>query len=154
MTRLLSILVGVLIGAVLIGIVLGLVVSALVISVMALTLLVRRDWVPSAYNFRSLWGRKWTTLLTALGLGLVDGVFTEQDGSNVTVRGVSLDAFGLHPEVKVIDGRMFKPGTSEIVVGEGLTSKFANTHVGQSLKFARRSWTVVGVFDTGGSAYN
>jgi ABC-type antimicrobial peptide transport system permease subunit len=49
---------------------------------------------------------------------------------------------------------MFTPGTSEIVVGKGLVGRFSGMRLGQSAHFARRDWTVVGVMDQGGSAYD
>jgi hypothetical protein len=37
--------------------------------------------------------------------------------SNVTVRGTSDIGLQLRPQVRIVEGRMFRPGTSEIVVG-------------------------------------
>src|SRR5439155_300706 len=70
-----TIVVGSLIVFGLIVMVLGLVGSALTIGGLAVTLLVRRDWVPLVYNVRSLGVRKWTSVLTAAGLALVVFVF-------------------------------------------------------------------------------
>jgi putative ABC transport system permease protein len=56
--------------------------------------------------------------------------------------------------VKLITGRMFRAGTSEIVVGKGVAEGFDGVDIGQSQRFAQREWTVVGVFDGGGSAYD
>ena len=74
--------------------------------------------------------------------------------SNVVIRGTSDVGFTLRPQVKIRQGRLFRPGTSEIIVGSSIAARFANTGIGQRLKFAQREWTVVGVFDAGGSGFD
>ncbi len=78
---------------------------------------------------------------------------TDEQGTNVTVRGVDQKALELHPPAK-LEGRMFTAGTSEIVIGHGLAGRFKGAVLGQSMRFARRDWTVVGVMDQKGSAYD
>ena len=74
--------------------------------------------------------------------------------SNVVIRGTSLMGVALRPQVKLLTGRMFRPGTSEIVVGSSIAARFENTAIGDTLHFAQRGWTVVGTFDAGGSAFD
>lgn len=74
--------------------------------------------------------------------------------SNVTVRGTSLSGLALRPQVHFVQGRMFRPGTSEIVTGRAVASGFAGAGLGETLRFAGRDWTVVGVFDAGGSGFD
>mgnify|MGYP006143423547 CR=1 FL=1 len=49
---------------------------------------------------------------------------------------------------------MFTPGTSEIVTGTAVAKGFAGAGLGETLRFAGRTWTVVGVFDAGRSAFD
>lgn len=49
---------------------------------------------------------------------------------------------------------MFRPGTSEIVVGRGVADGFDGVDIGQSQRFAGREWMVVGVFDAGKSGFD
>jgi ABC-type antimicrobial peptide transport system permease subunit len=56
--------------------------------------------------------------------------------------------------VKLVQGRMFRPGASEIVVGQSVARQFAGVELGQSLSFAQRQWQVVGVFDAGRTAFD
>jgi ABC-type antimicrobial peptide transport system permease subunit len=56
--------------------------------------------------------------------------------------------------VKVIDGRVFRPGSSEIIVGKSVAEGFEGVGVGQKLRFANREWTVVGVFDGNKSGFD
>ncbi|HTD89179.1 MAG TPA: ABC transporter permease [Burkholderiales bacterium] len=74
--------------------------------------------------------------------------------SNVMIRGTSDTGFALRPQVRIKEGRLFRPGTSEIIVGSSIAARFSNTGIGQRLKFAQREWTVVGVFDGGGSGFD
>ena len=74
--------------------------------------------------------------------------------TNITVRGVGEVGLALRPQVKVTAGRMFRPGSTEIVVGRSIAERFAGTGIGESLRFGGRAWTVVGAFDAGGSAFD
>jgi putative ABC transport system permease protein len=67
--------------------------------------------------------------------------------SNVVIRGVTQTGLVLRPQVKIIDGRMFRPGTSEIVAGHSIAKNFQGAALGETLHFAQREWLVVGVFD-------
>jgi ABC-type antimicrobial peptide transport system permease subunit len=74
--------------------------------------------------------------------------------SNVVVRGMPETGKTLRPQVRIVDGRAFRPGSSEIVVGRSVARQFAGVEVGQQLSFAGRQWTVVGVFDAGRTAFD
>jgi ABC-type antimicrobial peptide transport system permease subunit len=91
--------------------------------------------------------------LVVLIFALREGATDDTQGTNVTVRGVGPKALELHPPTK-LNGRMFREGTSEIVIGKGLEGHFQGMTLGGTVKFARRDWTVVGVQDTAGSAYD
>ncbi|MBL8349625.1 MAG: ABC transporter permease [Burkholderiaceae bacterium] len=74
--------------------------------------------------------------------------------SNVTVRGTSGLGLQLRPGVKIVEGRMFRPGTSEIVVGQATAAGFAGVEIGASLRFAGRDWQIVGRYDSGRSGFD
>jgi putative ABC transport system permease protein len=74
--------------------------------------------------------------------------------SNVTVRGTSAMGMALRPQVRLVAGRMFRPGTSEIVTGQAVASGFASAGLGETMHFAGRDWLVVGVFDASRSAFD
>ncbi|MBI2882758.1 MAG: ABC transporter permease [Candidatus Methylomirabilis oxyfera] len=74
--------------------------------------------------------------------------------TNVTVRGVGTQGLALRPQVRVISGRMFRSGSAEITVGRSIAERFDGTGIGEPLRFGGRHWTVVGVFDAGGSAFD
>lgn len=74
--------------------------------------------------------------------------------SNVTVRGTSATGLALRPQVRIVQGRMFRAGTSEIVAGQAVAKGFAGVALGQSLRFAGRSWTIVGIVDGNRSGFD
>ena len=74
--------------------------------------------------------------------------------SNVVIRGTSPMGLALRPQLKFAAGRMFRPGSSGIVVGSSIAARFDDTGIGNRLEFAQRSWTVVGTFDAGGSGFD
>jgi len=78
----------------------------------------------------------------------------EEKPSNVIIRGVSPAGFTLRPQVHVVEGRRFTPGSTEIVVGGAIARRFEGTRVGERLHFAQRDWTVVGTFDAGASGFD
>ncbi|MBP0628876.1 ABC transporter permease [Cupriavidus sp. AcVe19-1a] len=74
--------------------------------------------------------------------------------SNVVIRGISPLGMDLRPQVRLVAGRMFRPGSAEIIVGSSIAGGFAGVRIGEHLRFAQREWTVVGHFDAGGSGFD
>lgn len=74
--------------------------------------------------------------------------------SNVTVRGVSPEAFQLRPQVKLVSGRMFQWGSREVIVGSSIAERFLGAQIGSSIKFGGDEWKIVGQFDASGSGFN
>ena len=74
--------------------------------------------------------------------------------SNVVIRGATPEGLTLRPQVRIVEGRMFRPGTSEIVAGRAISQGFRGAAIGETLRFAQRDWTVVGVFDAGRTGFN
>lgn len=75
-------------------------------------------------------------------------------GANVTVRGVGPNILDLRPNVKIIEGRMFRPGVHDIIVGRRVRDRFTGANVGDTIAFGPQSWNVVGVFDAGGTEFD
>jgi putative ABC transport system permease protein len=79
--------------------------------------------------------------------------FGQKTGANVTLRGVEPAGFTLRPELKIVDGRMFRPGIREIIVGQAATKQFDGLRTGAELRFRGQAWTIVGIFSTSGDAH-
>jgi len=74
--------------------------------------------------------------------------------ANVVIRGVGSQSLALRPQVRLIEGRMAKPASSEIVAGQSIAKRFKGGGIGEHLRFGMRDWTVVGIFDAGNSGFN
>jgi putative ABC transport system permease protein len=74
--------------------------------------------------------------------------------SNVEIRGIGPHSMELRPQVKITEGRMPRPGSSEIIAGAGMAKRFKGAGLGETLRFGMRDWTVVGVFDAGNTGFS
>src|SRR5690349_485291 len=74
--------------------------------------------------------------------------------ANVVIRGVTAAGLALRPQVKLVEGRMFAPGTAEVIAGRSIADGFQGAGLGETLRFASRDWRVVGVFDAGRTGFD
>ncbi len=74
--------------------------------------------------------------------------------TNVMTRGVSLQSPHLRPQVKLTQGRMFRPGSAEIIAGSSIAQRFPEAGLGGRMRFGQREWVVVGVFDAGNTGFD
>jgi len=74
--------------------------------------------------------------------------------SNVVIRGISESSLTMRPQVKLVEGRMPRPGSSEIIAGNSIAKRFKGGGVGEVLRFGMRDWTVVGIFDAGNTGFS
>ncbi|MGH7339404.1 MAG: ABC transporter permease, partial [Candidatus Rokuibacteriota bacterium] len=72
----------------------------------------------------------------------------------VLIRGVEPVAFDVHRAVRLVQGRIFRPHVGEVVVGVGVRGRYVGATLGGEIEFGRRRWTVVGVFDSDGKAFD
>jgi len=84
-------------------------------------------------------------------LSQVVNLVSRSDGTDVNAqfRGVGDMAWMVHDKVRITQGRAFKPGLREIVVGEGARTQFRDMEVGKTLTLGNQTWAVVGVFASG-----
>jgi putative ABC transport system permease protein len=71
--------------------------------------------------------------------------------ANVPMRGVSADSGALRQDFRIVDGRMFTPGTFEVVVGRGAAAQFSGLEVGRTVQSGSTNWVVTGHFADRGS---
>jgi putative ABC transport system permease protein len=74
--------------------------------------------------------------------------------ANVIIRGVQPVSPELRREVKLAAGRWFRPGSTEIVAGAQIARRFQGAGLGESLRFAMRTWRVVGVLEAGNTGFS
>lgn len=94
-------------------------------------------------------------LITQEVVGVVPfPLITTGTDANVQARGVSPNVLRIRTFVKMAQGRMFQAGLSELVVGSNATKTYAGLKLGDHVAFGGGNWTVVGIFDAGGSAFD
>jgi len=74
-------------------------------------------------------------------------------GANVTLRGVGPQGLALRPEIKVTEGRAFRPGLRELIVGRSAQRQFQGLELGSHVNIRDSDWTVVGLFDSDGDTH-
>jgi len=74
--------------------------------------------------------------------------------ANVMFRGVSPNVLAIRKNVKIIEGRMFRHGLTEIVVGKNAKTTYSGLTLGSNMGLGSAQWHVVGIFDAGGSAFD
>lgn len=78
---------------------------------------------------------------------------TDGEPANVGIRGVSERAFAVRDGILIIEGRTFKPGTYEVIVGDRIRKRINNLRLGDPARILGETWKVVGVFSSGGAAF-
>jgi putative ABC transport system permease protein len=93
-------------------------------------------------------------IASAESLRLVN-LFRKEDGAevNVALRGVGPQLAELRPEVKIIQGRMFRTAVTELIVGKAAHAEFKGLNIGDQIKTRGATWTVVGVFSSDGDSH-
>ena len=79
---------------------------------------------------------------------------SDNSPANITVRGVDArNSFDLRPQLRISAGRSFAPGAAELVVGKSISRRFTTGGLGETLSFGTRTWTIVGVMESGGNGF-
>ena len=89
-------------------------------------------------------------LVVLIGLNKRD---TEKP-ANVVIRGITERSFAMRPQLKMLAGRLPRPGSSEIMAGNSIARRFSGAGLGESVRFGMRDWTVVGIFDAGATGFS
>jgi putative ABC transport system permease protein len=78
---------------------------------------------------------------------------TKKDGADASApfRGLTQDGFAVHPEIRIISGRVFQAGVTEMIVGKSAQRLYKGLDLGSKIKLHGATWTVVGIFESGGS---
>ena len=90
-------------------------------------------------------------IASAESLGYVE-VVKKSNGLNayLLLRGIGPEGFALRPEIKLINGRMFRPATHELIVGKSAQIEFEGLELGSQVPLLEGDWTVTGSFETNG----
>jgi ABC-type lipoprotein release transport system permease subunit len=72
---------------------------------------------------------------------------------NVTMRAVTPRAFEVRSGIDLVEGRMFKQGLDEVIVGRKLLDRLEDVGLGKTVKYQRKHFNIVGVFESQGNAF-
>jgi len=86
---------------------------------------------------------------------IVDGIRKSTgDPNNIQLRGLKLEALHARQGVRITQGRMFTPGSNEMVVGRGVQNVFEGFELNKTVTLGNSRWKVVGVFSAEGSVFD
>ncbi len=74
--------------------------------------------------------------------------------ANIPLRGVGEDAALLRQNFELVEGRMFAPGSNDLVVGRSVQREFSGFEMGEEIRLGNNNWQIVGVFSTGGTVFD
>ncbi len=79
----------------------------------------------------------------------------KSDGYEIpaTVHGVGPEAFALLPQIRLVSGRMYKPGLHELIVGKMMQSELEGFTEGSQIALPQGDWTIVGTFESNGDQH-
>src|SRR5215468_1557362 len=84
----------------------------------------------------------------------IDGLKrSTQTRANLPLRGIGANGDAIRKDIRIAQGRMFNPGANEIVVGQGVLREFSGFELGSVVTSGSTRWTVVGIFEAGGSVF-
>jgi len=83
-------------------------------------------------------------VLLSSSLDIEDGVIY------LGLRGIEADSSSYKNDVVITDGKMFRPGRNEVIVGESIANKYPEFSVGNTVKLAKKDWEITGTFSMNG----
>jgi putative ABC transport system permease protein len=81
-------------------------------------------------------------------------LMTTGTDANVQIRGLDQRVLEVRPTVRIKEGRFFQPGLTELVVGKNAVTTYRGFGLGETVEMGGQDWRVVGIFDSGGSAFD
>ncbi len=74
--------------------------------------------------------------------------------SNVILRGVEENSILLRPTVRLVEGRLPRVGSPEIIIGSSIARRFKGVEINETIRFGMSDWRIVGIFDAGNSGFS
>ncbi len=78
---------------------------------------------------------------------------TDNQATNITLRGVTPEAFKVRTGINLVEGRMFSPGVFEVIAGKKISDRVKGLNVGDTIRVQRKEFKVVGLFTADGSSF-
>jgi len=74
----------------------------------------------------------------------------QDSSSNVPMRGIEAVAMQVEDGISIVEGRMFRFGTNEAIVGRSASRQFGSLSLGDTIVSGQNQWQVVGIFEADG----
>ncbi len=74
--------------------------------------------------------------------------------SNVILRGVEENSVLLRPTVRLVEGRIPRVGSPEVMIGSSIARRFKGVEINGTIRFGMSDWRIVGTFDAGNSGFS
>jgi len=71
----------------------------------------------------------------------------------ILVRGVGSELLALRPEIRIVEGRLFKAGLNELIVGRSAQTRLGGLALGSPVTLPQGDWKIVGVFESNGDSH-
>ena len=78
---------------------------------------------------------------------------TDNQPTNITLRGVTPEAYKVRTGIKLVEGRMFSPGVFEVIAGKKISDRVKGLNIGDTVRVQRKEFKVVGLFTADGSSF-
>ena len=78
---------------------------------------------------------------------------TDNEATNITLRGVTPEAFKVRTGINLVEGRMFSPGVFEVIAGKKISDRVKGLAIGDTVRVQRKEFKVVGLFTADGSSF-
>ena len=70
--------------------------------------------------------------------------------ANVPMRGIEPTGMPLREDMSIVEGRMFRFSTNEVIVGRAANRQFAGLNIGDTIVAGKNRWIVSGIFEADG----
>jgi putative ABC transport system permease protein len=87
---------------------------------------------------------------------LAEQIFMSGAGNsldNLPIRGALPESLKVHDKIRIVSGRMLQPGLNEVIIGKLIVNQYPGCSLDSDLVLGRRTWKVVGVFESGGGSF-
>jgi ABC-type antimicrobial peptide transport system permease subunit len=74
--------------------------------------------------------------------------------SNVVLRGIEENSLLLRPQVRLVEGRLPRMGSTEVIAGDSIVRRFKGIGINETLCCGMRNWKIVGIFDAGNTGFS
>ncbi len=74
--------------------------------------------------------------------------------SNVILRGIEENSILLRPTVRLVEGRLPRVGSPEVIIGSSIARRFKGVEINETIRFGMSDWRIVGIFDAGNSGFS